>query len=201
MSNHANLAVHHGWTGVAIDGNERNIEIGKYFYEHSRDTRIWPPTLLHAWVDSQNINDLVKTHYSEPEIDLLSIDIDGADYWVLKELDVVRPRVIVAEFIDFWGPSAAVTVPNDSGFVGRHDEHGLYYGGASLCALVKLCREKGYRLVGCQRYGFNAFFVRNDVGADDFPEVTPESCLTHPKVSSGISERLQKAQKLEWVEV
>ena len=62
-------------------------------------------------------------------------------------------------------------------------------------------REKGYRLVGCNRYGFNAFFVRSGIGEELLPEVTPETCLKHPKVLQGIATRLPKVKDLGWIEV
>jgi hypothetical protein len=45
---------------------------------------------------------------------------------------------------------------------------GSNYFGASLEALVRLGREKGYRVVGCNYAGANAFFVRDDVAGNHF---------------------------------
>jgi hypothetical protein len=50
------------------------------------------------------------------------------------------------------------------------------YAGASLPAFVKLARRKGYRLIGCNGIGHNAFFLREDVGRDYFPERDAEDC-------------------------
>ena len=97
------------------------------------------------------------------EIDLLSIDIDYNDYWVWKGL-TLRPRVVVIEYNATIRPPAAVTVPYDPDR--RWD--GTSFGGASLSALEKLGREKGYALVGCCYSGVNAFFVRDDLVGDRF---------------------------------
>jgi len=75
------------------------------------------------------------------------------------------------------------------------------YCGASLPAFVKLGRAKGYRLVGCNRYGFNAFFVRSGIGEHVLPEISIEQCLKHPKVKEGQKTRLPKAMNYEWVDV
>ena len=63
------------------------------------------------------------------------------------------------------------------------------YAGASHAAFAGLATEKGYRLVGCERLGFNAFFVKRGVGEDVLPEVTVASCFTHPRVADGMRRR------------
>jgi len=103
--------------------------------------------------------------------------------------------------MDILGPQRSWTVPYRRDFVGEHDELGLCYGGASLPAFVKVGRRKGYRLVGCQNYGFNAFFIRDDIAPDLFPEIPVESCFTHPKVRHGIATRLERVIHKPWVEV
>jgi len=73
--------------------------------------------------------------------------------------------------------------------------------GASLLAFVKLARVRGYRLVGCNRYGYNAFFVRNPLGTREIPEVSVAECFKHPKVIWGMRERFPTVRDLPWVEV
>jgi hypothetical protein len=175
--NTANLIVNHGWAGFLVDGSAENVACGKHFYAACRDTFIRPPTFVQAWITAETVNDLVRSQGFAGEIDLLSLDIDGVDWWVWKALDAVRPRVVVLEYHCAWGPDKAVTVPYRPDF--RLDvTTNPYYCGASLPAFVKLGRQKGYRLIGCQRNGFNAFFLRNDVGEDVFPEVDAAACLT-----------------------
>ena len=73
--------------------------------------------------------------------------------------------------------------------------------GASLPAFVKLARRKGYRLVGCNRSGYNAFFIRNDVAETLLPEIPVAACFEHPKVLAGMAKRWPVAKDLPWVEV
>jgi hypothetical protein len=73
--------------------------------------------------------------------------------------------------------------------------------GASLAAFTKLARRKGYRLVGCNRYGFNAFFVRADLGVKELPEIPVADCFKHPKVIWGMQHRWPTVKDLPWVEV
>ncbi len=197
--NSANLIINHGWTGLLFDGDEAAVSKGKSFYSQCKDTAIFPPQLVHAWIDTENINTLISSHGFQGEIDLLGVDMDGVDYWIWKAIDCIKPRVVVVEYQDIWGAEKAVTVPYHRDF-NRFIIHEDYFG-ASLPAFVKLGREKGYRLVGCNRYGFNAFFVRNGLGEDVLPEVMAKDCLKHPKVLHGILTRLPKVKDLEWIEV
>lgn len=202
--NTANLIIHHGWDALLIDGSASGIERGRRFYAQCRDTNIWPPTLVHAWVTAENVNHLIRENGFAGEADLLSLDIDGMDYWILNAIDCVQPRVIVVEYQDILGPDRAVTVPYDSRFFAHRDGPAnapVDYSGASLPAFVKLARRRGYRLVGCQSYGFNAFFVRDDVAPDALPEIDVKSCFVHPKVRWGMRTRFPRVEALEWQEV
>jgi hypothetical protein len=174
--NAANLIINHGWTGLLFDGSEQNIALGKQFYLRCRDTFFYPPILVHGWITAENVNDLVAERDFTGDIDLLSLDLDGMDFWVWKALTCIRPRVVVLEFNSRWGPNASVTLPYKSDYrldMNRHP----WCSGASLGAFVKLGRERGYRLVGIHRLGVNAFFVRSDVAVDSLPEVTAVECF------------------------
>jgi hypothetical protein len=199
--NCANLIINHGWTGLLIDGNEQYVEFGRNFFANQPDTRIYPPKIVHAWVTAENVNDLLIDGGLSGEIDLLSLDIDGIDYWVLKALTTASPRVIIAEVQSIWRSEASVTVPYESDFVTQHVNGFGVYSGASLPAFVKLAKAKGYRLVGCQRYGYNAVFVRNDVGVDLLPEIPAEDCFRHPFTSWAHEVLLPHARDKAWVEV
>jgi len=197
--NTANLIINHGWDALLFDGNETAIKSGQDFYNRCKDTYIFPPKLIHAWIEMENVNALIRNHGFEGEIDLLSLDVDGVDYWIWKAISCILPRVVVLEYQDIWGPEKSVTVPYKRDFK-RFDTHPDYCG-ASLQAFVKLGREKGYRLVGCNRYGFNAFFIRSSIGEEIFPEIPPHECFKHPKVRHGIETRLPQVAGFEWLEV
>ena len=174
--NIANLVINHGWEGLMLDGNEEEIRKGKEFYSRCQDTFNRPPVMVSAWITVENVNALITENGFAGDIDLLSIDLDGMDYWILKALTTVVPRAVILEFNAMWGPHLSVSVPYKADF--RLDfSKRPYYCGASLAAFVKLCREKGYRLVGVQRQGFNAVFLRSDVGAELFPEISPVECF------------------------
>ena len=199
--NAANLIINHGWTGLLVDGDAGNVARGGRFYAEHADTFTYPPRFANAWVEVDNVNQLIAANGFEGEIDLLSLDIDGIDYWLWEAITVVQPRVVVAEIQAIWGDTESVTVPYRPDFRAEYIDGFGVYSGASLSAFVKLARRKGYRLIGTQRYGFNAFFLRDDIGQDVFPEVTPGDCLRHPFVTWAQKTLLPRVQDRAWIRV
>lgn len=201
--NAANLIINHGWRGLLFDGSEENIAAGRNFYRRHKDTWVAPPTLASAWITRDNVNQLISSYSFSGEIDLLSIDLDGNDYWIWKAIECVRPRVVVVEHNSLWGAERATTIPYQEDFVADLSAGPPYYLGATLPAFVKLGREKGYRLVGGQRLGFNAFFARDEIGEDILPEVTAEQCLfnTSNNVGPLAEAQLELLSKREFIEV
>ncbi len=200
-SNTANLVINHGWTGTLIDGNTDAVESAKNFYSTAPSTRNFPPTILSNWVTTDNINQILIKNESKGEIDLLCIDIDGVDYWIWKAIDCIQPRVVLLEYQCIWGPEKAVTVPYSPTFKAQYFGRYGIYSGASLPALIKLGKEKGYRLIGCQRYGYNAFFIRNDIKHNIFPEIPAYDCFKHPFTHWAQKKFLDNIKNMEWVDI
>ncbi len=203
--NTANLIVNHGWHGLLVDGDAAAIEVGRNFYAASADTHFYPPQMSSAWVTAENVNELISGHGIEGEVDLLSIDVDGNDYWIWKAITVIQPRVVVVEYQDILGPERSWTIPYRPDFKASDYEVNRgsppNYGGASLSAYARLGASKGYRLVGCNRYGYNAFFVRTDLGGEVLPEVSVASCFGHPINLRGMGQRFPRVARCEWQEV
>ncbi|MFW6047128.1 MAG: FkbM family methyltransferase [Candidatus Woesearchaeota archaeon] len=201
-NNTANLVINHGWDALMIDGNDKSLEKGRQFYSKNSKTRIWPPKMVSAHVTAENINNIISENNYEGKIDLLSLDIDGMDYWILKAINVIEPRVIVVEYQDILGPERSWCVPYDSNFLAKHEPNGdVNYGGASLKAFNKLLTKRDYRLVGTNIYGFNAFFIKNSEGDKALPEIEIENCFSHPKVKAGMRYRFPKIKNMKWEEV
>ena len=195
--NSANLIVNHGWTGLLVDGGEELVTRGRQFYEDGAQTWYWPPVLKQSWVTRDNVNEIVTDAGFAGDVDLLSVDLDGMDYWVWEALDCVRSRIVVVEFQSGLGPDAALTVPYSDTF---QWEKGTQYAGASLAAMIKLGRRKGYRFVGTNLYGFNAFFVRDDLAQEALPEGDPQEAFFHAAPTHAAS-GMRALRALEWVEV
>jgi hypothetical protein len=183
--NAANLIINHSWQGLLIDGDPDQIAVGKAFYAAHENTRFGPPTMVASWVTAENIDSLISSHGFFGDIDLLSLDLDGVDYWVWQAIQCIRPRVIVLEFNALLGPERSLTLPYDPNF--RLDfSRQPYKCGASLAAFAKLGRRKGYRLIGVTALGINAFFVRDDVGIDILPTVSPQECFARVEHLKGV---------------
>lgn len=200
-SNTANLIVNHGWTGLLIEGDSESLASAQADYRGAGV--LMPPNALGAWVTAENINSLISENIEGP-VDLLSIDIDGNDYWVWKAIDVIHPRVVVIEYQDILGPERSVVIPYDPQFsVDKYPENATNnnYVGASLRAIAKLGAEKGYRLVATNSYGFNAFFVREDLAPEGLPAIPVEAGFPHPWNQYGIRERWPLVAHLPWAEV
>lgn len=164
--NTANLSINFGWQGMIVDANKECTESAKIYYQGKK---VKP---IHCFVTAENINQLLLDNGFRGEIDLLSTDIDGNDYWVWKVINVVNPRVIVAEYNAALGLKL-ITIKYNPNFRYKGDS----YFGVSLAALAKLLKEKGYILVGCDRYGHDAFFVRKDVAHDKLIELSPKEAF------------------------
>ena len=149
----------HGWSGLVMDCDEKNIRS----IREAPDFWRYNLEAVEAFLDRDNINGIIAEHEFDGEIGILSIDVDGMDYWIWEALDVSQPQIVVCEYNGAFGSSAAVTVPYRPDFDRFKASPTMIYAGASLNALAKLGRKKGYTLVGTNIAGNNGFFIRNDV--------------------------------------
>jgi hypothetical protein len=199
-SNLANLILNWDWDGLLLDANKDAINQTINFYTEHPSSATFPPVVSNSWVTKENINNTLKDNNIPSDIDLLSLDVDGIDYWLFEALTVTSPRVLVVEYLDFW-ENESVTIPYSPQF-DRFELHEDFFG-ASLPAWVKLCKKKGYRLIGSTNWGFNAIFVKNDIGTNIFPTVTSNSCLSRVRLCAHGQrfERRNQIQKMPWVKV
>ena len=155
--NAALLAYECGWSGLMIDIVPQAIENLRARFRHN------PGVVgVAAAVSPENVNTILSDHGFAGDVDLLSIDIDSYDYWILEALTVTTPRLLVVEYNAAFGPDRAVTIPRQQPLHGAPKA----YRGASLSALERLAARKGYRLVACDPSGTNAFFLRRDVAVE-----------------------------------
>ena len=185
--NTANLIINHGWQGLLVDGDAAQIAQGTAFYAQCPTTRISPPTLASSWITVDNVAALLAEHRFGWDIDLLSLDLDGNDYWIWQALPDLRPRVVVLEFNALLGPHESLSQPYDPKFQLDLSKQ-PYRCGASLTAFTRLAVSRGYRLVGLQSLGFNAFFVRDDLAPAGLPALTPEACFAQTERLRGWSQ-------------
>lgn len=160
--NSAILAYELGWSGLMVDANRKAVDGAKRLFQFNPGVRV-----VKAHLDTKTIDAFLTSHDVGREVDFMSIDIDSFDYWLWNAITACSPRVLVMEYNGLFGRDRAVTVPDAP----RPSVAPKGYGGASLTALEKLGRTKGYGLVLCEDAGINAFFLRNDV-ATDVPRLT-----------------------------
>jgi len=181
-SNCANLAINLGFHGLFIDANAALVERGRAFYAKHPDTSLYPPVFVNAAVTPATVNDLVASAGFTGEIDILSIDIDGNDYWVWDALTVVEPRVVLIEAHPELGNRSLVApYADDPAHVPGMPPHFL---GASPAAMTALATRRGYRLVAANRFGFNLFYVREDVATPTMPSIRPDDVFRHPRAKA-----------------
>ena len=169
-SNTRFLLVNDNWAGLVIDGSSENISYIK------QDSIYWQRNIkaVQAFIDKDNINKIIAENGVKGEIGILSIDIDGNDYWVWEAIDVVNPAIVIIEYNSRFGKDKALTIPYDPHFVRSKAHYSMLYAGASLKALYNLGKLKGYSFVGCNSVGNNAFFVRQDLKPATIKELTVE---------------------------
>lgn len=170
-SNTLYLLTHKGWTGVMIEGDPGA-------YSKLRANLAAYPGLLPAnhFLTRENIAAVFQLLQVPREFDLLSIDVDGNDYWLWKELRAYAPRVVVIEYNEYHRPPDRWVMAYNP----NHRWDGTSYYGASLASLAALGSDLGYALIGTESNGVNAFFLKRDcLGAAGFRELTPEEAF-HP---------------------
>lgn len=158
-SNTRFLLINNNWSGLVMDGSEENIQRimqQEYYWKYDLQA-------VKAWITKENINTLLQIAMAE-DIGILSIDLDGNDYWVWQELDLkkLRPTIVILEYNSVFGPDRSISTPYKTDFFRTDEHHSNLYFGASLSALVDLSRKKGYVFVGCNSNGNNAFFIKKD---------------------------------------
>ncbi len=157
-SNTRFLLMNDNWTGLIFDGSSENIQRAAGHMPFWR----YALTAVPAFIDRDNVNDLFLKNGFEGQIGLLSIDIDGNDYWVWESVCVVNPLIVVCEYNSVFGADHAVTIPYAASFQRGTAHYSNLYWGASLKALCNLASRKGYIFVGSNSAGNNAYFVRED---------------------------------------
>jgi hypothetical protein len=150
-----------GWSGLMLEGDPER------FARLSKNYAGMPKVRLdQRFVTAENIADVFATSGVPVEFDVLSIDIDGNDYWLWQALRSYRPRVVVVEYNAAYPPPELFVMPYDPAYTWDKTS----YFGASLASFEALGLELGYALLGTEKKGVNAFFVRKDlVPATQFP--------------------------------
>jgi hypothetical protein len=152
------LLENRNWRGLVMDGNPTLVETLK------EDPLYWQYDLAakSAFITRENINTLLLEAGFSGDIGLLSIDVDGNDYWIWEAISAIQPVICVCEYNAVLGDLHAISVPYDAKFTRGSSHFSHLYFGASIAALRNLAAQKGYRFLGTTQAANDAFFIRND---------------------------------------
>jgi len=173
-SNTRFLMMKDNWRGFIVDSSSKNmrrVRESDYYWRYDLTAKA-------SFVTAENVNQLIVESGFQDNLGLLSLDIDGVDFHVLKAIKDCRPHILVVEYNAKFGPNRLVTVPYRPDFERTKAHHSNLYYGASLGAMVVLAQEMGLVLVGTNSAGNNAFFVREDSEAATVFQKTTEEAFT-----------------------
>lgn len=179
------LLLNDNWSGLIIDGsaeNIRKVKESELYWKHNLKA-------VDAFIEKENIDRILVENGLKGEIGLLSIDIDGNDYWVWQAIKSVMPAIVVVEYNSRLGCEDAITVPYDRNFVRSRAHYSMIYFGASLKALEILGEKKGYDLVGCCSAVVNAFFVRKDLRPKSIRKLNSKTAYVKSKFREARDEK------------
>ncbi|TNF91529.1 MAG: hypothetical protein EP297_15740 [Gammaproteobacteria bacterium] len=170
-SNTRFLMMNNNWSGLVMDGSESNVSQiinSEYYWKYTLSAKS-------AFIDKDNINNLLSSSELHEDVGILHIDLDGNDYWIWKEIRAISPIVVIMEYNSVFGIDRSITIPYEKDFYRTKAHYSNMYYGASLRALHQLSTEKGYSFIGCNSAGNNAYFVRKDKLNDSVREISLEN--------------------------
>jgi len=153
------LLENRGWRGLILDCNTVAMQALR------EDALYWRHdlTAIGAFVTRDNIHDIIVEHGFDRELGILSIDIDGNEYWILEALPDLQPAILICEVNGVFGDIHAITIPYRADFERLEAHFSGQYFGCSIRALERLATRLGFTFVGTNSTGVNAFFVRSDL--------------------------------------
>jgi hypothetical protein len=160
-----------GWRGLFLEPDDASF--ANLQRKYGGNPRV---TTAQEAVTAENVEALFDAYEVPLEPDLLSIDVDGNDYWIWKAVDRHRPKLVIIEYNGGLPLDRRLVMPYDPDW--RWSFGGPY--GASLGAMFQLAAEKGYRPAHTELAGVNAFFVRDDLDIElPAPESVPRRGANH----------------------
>lgn len=199
------LLMNNNWTGLVIDGSEKNMKSLKewrLFWKYDL-------TAVAKFITRDNINEIIMDAGFYGDIGILSVDIDGNDYWVLNAITCVKPRILICEYNNIFGPDEKVSVPYDEEFIRTKKHYSNLYWGASISAFCDWAEQNNYFYMGSNSAGNNAFFVRKDcISEDKIPAKSKQFIQSKYRESRGEdghltylrgAERLKEIKEMELV--
>ena len=147
-----------GWSGLLIEADPRRFKKLRNNYSANEKVKY----LCKSIDGADDLEEALSQNGFMAPLDILVIDIDGLDYYILEGLKI-RPRVICVEVNAGHSPESEAMLPRDLAANGI---------GQPLAAFHRLCKHLGYTLI-C--FNANAFLLRADIKHPLLPELDPIS--------------------------
>jgi hypothetical protein len=161
------LMMKDNWRGFVVDGSKTNIKrLSKSYFYWMYDLQA-----KQSFITKENVNTILGESGFDSDLGILSIDIDGVDYFVWDAINFYKPRILIMEYNANLGGERKITIPYRADFQRTKAHSSNLLWGSSLAALDHLSRKKGYGLVGVNSSGNNAFFVREDLITDPLTQL------------------------------
>ena len=151
--------------GLIIDSNIDEDQL-------SNNLDLWKGRIkvIKELISPNNINEIIMDNNFDKNLDLFSIDIDGLDYWVIKELPANFSKICIAEYNPLFGSELEITVPNINNFDRTKYHYSNLCWGMSLKALIAVMNEKNFVFLGTNNLKNNAFFINEEL-KDSFKKI------------------------------
>ena len=154
------LLLNNNWSGLILDSSKNNIEKIKkrnFFWRFELEA-------IECFITKENINSIIlESNFNEKKIGILSIDVDGNDYWIWREINAIDPLIVIIEFNSTFGFNNKISIPYNSEFERSKAHHSNLYWGASLEAFKFLAKQKSYKFFTTNSAGNNAYFVKDNI--------------------------------------
>ncbi len=176
-SNTRFLLMNNNWSGLVIDGSKKNISNIKkqdVYWKYGLEVEC-------SFITKDNINSIFAKHNYTGNIGILSVDIDGNDYWITEAIDNITADILVMEYNSVFGKERAISVPYNESFTRSKGHYSNLYYGVSLKAASHIANKKGYAFVGCNSNGNNAYFVLRTKLNDVIKEVSVDENFVESK--------------------
>ena len=156
------LLIKDKWQGLVFDGSTEALE----YINNDAISWLFDLAADRAFVTAENINELIQARGFSGPLGILSIDVDGVDFWIWDAIRVCDPAIVVCEYNAIFGAERPITVPYDPAFVRSAAHSSRLYWGSSFAAICELASRKGYDCVGCNSNGNNVYFVKAELMTD-----------------------------------
>jgi hypothetical protein len=164
LENNTRLLLETGWEGFWIDGSQRSCSLANK--ANSKFIKNGNLKIINSFVTANNINQILKNMKIPEDIEVLSLDVDLNTYHVWEKIDIISPTIAIIEYNGFF--------PAHTKWIADYDENGIWDGGFNMGSALKplneLSQKKGYRLIGCDLSGTNAFFIKDDLAQLHFSD-------------------------------